>query len=313
MNQIPKLLKALKEFCSDLQTILGIHGLFSSLAEEFPGSKEYCAWKYGQQNPGQHLVDFFVILLATLSMLQSSQLLHLRSTTEPSVEILHDHINNICQYSQGVDSLIIYAKHYFPNGIPCLWLEAPANSLETIFIFKLKSGYKIIIKCAFHHTLFPDNVQELLHQQFPYKHKWKKSVVIKTHVHAEIQLVLYLSNAFFPLDPQCPHPLSTSKRSCMCCALWIREYNKQFSTYWMTSSSHGKAYPAWALPHVDSIDKHVREEVESQVIAAAKSIHLFPQSPRSDEFWSQNTGMAVEPASIGQLIEKIVRWRSGSS
>ncbi|KIN93662.1 hypothetical protein M404DRAFT_487145 [Pisolithus tinctorius Marx 270] len=336
MNRISKLLKALKEFRSDLQTILGIHGPFSSLAEEFPGSEEYRAWKYGQrvpsfsemlhdllediqetartlniENPGQPSVDLFVILSATLSMLQSSRLLRLRSTTEPSVELLHDRINYVCQYSQGVDSLIVYAKHYFPNGIPCLWLEAPADSAETIF--KLKSGYKIIIERAFHRTLFPDNVQELLHRQFPYKHKWKKSVVIKTRVHAEIQLVLYLSKAYFPLDPQRPHPIGTSKRSCMCCALWIREYNEQFSTYWMTSGSHGKAYPAWALPGVDSVDKRVREEVENQVIAAAKSIHLFPQSPRSDEFRSRNTGMAVEPASIGQLIEKIVRWRSGSS
>lgn len=86
MNRISKLLKALKEFRSDLQTILGIHGPFSSLAEEFPGSEEYRAWKYGQRVP-----SFSEMLHDLLEDIQeTARTLNIENPGQPSVDLFCD-------------------------------------------------------------------------------------------------------------------------------------------------------------------------------------------------------------------------------
>ena len=42
-------------------------------------------------------------------------------------------------------------------------------------------------------------------------------------------------------------PIGVSKRSCLCCVLWIQSHNNIFRTRWITSGSNVKPYANWAL------------------------------------------------------------------
>ena len=76
---------------------------------------------------------------------------------------------------------------------------------------------------------------------------WKKHQTLRTCIHAELRLILHLGP---PPLYTAVHPIGVSKRSCICCVLWIESHNRIFGTRWMTRGSHGKPYANWALPGV---------------------------------------------------------------
>lgn len=47
------------------------------------------------------------------------------------------------------------------------------------------------------------------------------------------------------------HAIGCSKRSCLCCTLWVNSFN-MISTG-ITSASHGKSYDNWAIPGVSGV------------------------------------------------------------
>jgi hypothetical protein len=74
-------------------------------------------------------------------------------------------------------------------------------------------------------------------------------------IHAELPIILHLSPSLLSESPgqlplQGPEqlPVGCSKRSCLCCVLWIDAFNGRTGMSWMMSGSHGKPYANWALP-----------------------------------------------------------------
>jgi hypothetical protein len=65
--------------------------------------------------------------------------------------------------------------------------------------------------------------------------------------HAELRVILHLD------PPPTTRVLETraigcSKRSCLCCTLWMASLDDRLGAAWITSGSHGKPYANWALP-----------------------------------------------------------------
>ena len=98
-----------------------------------------------------------------------------------------------------------------------------------------------------------------------------------------------------PLDPAV-HPIGVSKRSWICCVLWIESHNRIFGTRWMTSGSHGRPYANWALPGAacsyaigadgrSSVDEAVFKAIWTRLTDALAL--LFPGQKRiSDDHFS---------------------------
>ncbi|KIM73016.1 hypothetical protein PILCRDRAFT_734683 [Piloderma croceum F 1598] len=68
-------------------------------------------------------------------------------------------------------------------------------------------------------------------------------------IHAELRIILHFSPPLLseslrqlPLRGSAQLPIGCSKRSCLCCVLWIDAFNGRTGMSWMTSGSHGKPY-----------------------------------------------------------------------
>jgi hypothetical protein len=137
---------------------------------------------------------------------------------------------------------------------------------------------------------------EKLDENFPsILSNWEQSRTVHTCIHAELRIMLHLSS-MSPVESSTVRPIGVSKRSCLCCALWMQLYNRIFRTNWMTSGSHGRPYATWALPGaacsnavgdngISFVDKDVLEGVFIQLQDFLE--WLFPGQRRvSDELRS---------------------------
>jgi hypothetical protein len=87
---------------------------------------------------------------------------------------------------------------------------------------------------------------ELLRNRFPAMfEQWPR--LVYPRIHAELRVILDLNPPSSPMV-QAQKPIGCSKRSCLCCTLWVAAFNHIFLTRWMTSRSHGKPCANWALP-----------------------------------------------------------------
>jgi len=157
------------------------------------------------------------------------------------VERLKRRLDKICQYSTGAKRLVKKTTVLPPN--PHWVMENFAGTGESEFNL-CESAYD-----AASHGLggpLSAETESELHQFFPDMIDHWKNRRIHARLHAELRIILYLGR---PSEDEPPiHAIGLSKRSCLCCALWIKLHNLQFGTRWMTSGSHGKPYPNWALP-----------------------------------------------------------------
>ncbi len=99
-------------------------------------------------------------------------------------------------------------------------------------------------------SLSPETV-DTLHQRFPsVLSNWESRQTVRAFVHADLRIILHLGPPPHgsPAPPVHPRRIGVSKRSCLCCALWIGSHNRIFGTQWLTSGSHGKPHAHWALP-----------------------------------------------------------------
>lgn len=124
-------------------------------------------------------------------------------------------------------------------------------------------------------------------------------------------------------------PIGVSKRTCLCCALWIESYNQIFGSRWLTSESHGKSYANWALPRVacsyavgedgrSSIDIAVLEAVSARLADALAWLlpgqrRIPDQYVSSDESSSNKQGASEFEARVDMIIERARRQVDRSS
>ncbi|KAI6149855.1 hypothetical protein BKA82DRAFT_997817 [Pisolithus tinctorius] len=326
-KRIMKMDNSVGTLSNGIEEVLKVYKPALSVDEEFPLSADYRALRYGDkrdevpaarmirdllevikdtvqhfnsldQSASRNVVyrSFSAIVFAAL-VLQRSLLL--RSLCESETLIYHGrtleaerlkrHLAKVCQYSEGITELIEYAKRYLPDGIEHRWVNPIQGTVEAIV--QLDGDYTMVIQKALGGVAPTEDTLTTLRSRFPdMRDKWSTSSSIKTRLHAEIRILLHLSVSF---DENSDHsqqqPIGCSKRSCLCCTLWIWAYNDRYGTNWLTSGSHGKPYSAWALPggsnaHAwttdgrSAVDKVVMNGVQERL---TRTIYrLFPKQRR---------------------------------
>jgi hypothetical protein len=176
------------------------------------------------------------------------------------------------QYVYGINELIHQAKRFPPISHDWVTMDF-AGSGEGMFSVASPSV------C--------DAIENILGKPLDYSTQEKVTTIVGpksqswnqakgfARVHAELRIIIHFG---LPPSPHSSaHVIGVSKRSCLACVLWIMSHNDLFTTQWMTSGSHGKAYPNWALPgdacayqSRDRVDKEVMKQVYQRLLDQVK-------------------------------------------
>lgn len=332
-KRVAKMGDTLNNFSSGIEEALKEYESVPSIDEEFPSSTDYRDLLYGDgavtfaemirdllkaikdtvtrfdsqdlyTTSGVH--RFFSTFVLMVIVLKKSRLLRWLCQSDEVIyrhrklqaEQLKRRLAKVSQYSEGIADVITYTRRYFPQGIAYCWVDPIHGTGETTV--KLVGGYAMAIERALGVPPMRDTLATL-HDSFPeIRVEWGTSRSITTRLHAEIHILLHLSKSFDDnLDNSQQRPIGCSKRSCLCCTLWIWAYNKRYGTNWLTSGSHGKPYSAWALPgctYAHAWVKGGQSEVDVTVMDGVQErltqtiTKLFPNQRRpSDEHRSSGS------------------------
>jgi hypothetical protein len=160
------------------------------------------------------------------------------------VEKLKRCLGKVCLYVRGIAHLIRNAKRLFP--IPHRWVMDTFPGAGEGDFDLCNNAYDAVSRALEEASLSPD-ILDKLYDHFPsILSNWGRQQTVHALVHAEVRIILHLG----PLSPDdlSVHPIGVSKRSCLCCALWIESHSCISGMRWMTSGFHGKPYANWALP-----------------------------------------------------------------
>jgi hypothetical protein len=339
-NRLKRLNKSIIAFMPLASSALQQHTP-GSINGEFPESEDYRNFAYPNRTP--RFVDMAVDLLSSCRDHSSHDLnlLDINTTVQNFVklsveaktlsrarflnEYIHDsrflvrqqmatklkrHLLKVCQYSFGTQDLITKAKRWFPNGeIRYRWVDLSAvlpDHGEKPEIEITRSFAKTLLQ----HDRDPDSIS-VIESKHPklFTNPW--TYQINPCIHAEIRIILDLDPPANIARQTQQRPIGCSKRSCLCCEVWIQAFNRTFDTNWMTSGSHGKPYPNWALPGVayaarndgtSSIDEDVCRKVDSRLEDVFAWLCLMPRV--SDEHHSSGEGTNEESAvATRQLLQ----------
>ncbi|KAH7884098.1 hypothetical protein F5I97DRAFT_1831622 [Phlebopus sp. FC_14] len=289
-KQARKILKAVDQFSPDIDAVLKEHKYTPqpTLEAEFPKSEIYRHARY--ENGAEPLFSEmlhglledlrgviasvatldgedakinFMLLVDAVSMLSHCHFLAWACTITLSewhgrAVKLRCRLLRFRHYIQGITTLM-KEKCFLQNGIEYRWLDpiATHSGEQTLF---LPDECLNVVSSAL--GFIPsDSDQEKLHKQ---RSEWSHSV--ETRLHVEIRLLLQLVDLSVG-----PVPLGCSRRTCLCCTLWIKAYNREFCADWLTSDPSGKARVDWALPGCpgkkhENIVKAVRNGVRLRCI-----------------------------------------------
>ena len=195
------------------------------------------------------------------------------------VEKLKRRLDKICQYMSGITHLIRKAKRLLP--ISHHWvMDAFTGTGEGVYNL-CDSPHDVVARGLRQPSLSRECVDKL-HERFPFiLNGWGRRQTVHAYVHAELRIIFHLDpTSAFPLA----HPIGVSKRSCLCCTLWIGLCNRLLGTGWLTSGCHGKPHPNWAIPSAseDGIDDLLLGEVRARLVDVFG--WLFPDQMPDDEY-----------------------------
>jgi hypothetical protein len=168
------------------------------------------------------------------------------------VEKLQRHLNKICQYYHHIFVLIRYLRDANLGKIKAMWVDKFDKGPLTISLVPLP--WQVIEEIG-----HPVSTEQL-NVAFPDLMKSWEDRSYQARFHAELQIILCMEEyrmsvrISYPIMwSKRPHTkqdmlIGVSKRSCLCCFLYINHYNREFNQTWKTSGCHGKAYENWALP-----------------------------------------------------------------
>ncbi|KAH7885629.1 hypothetical protein F5I97DRAFT_1929026 [Phlebopus sp. FC_14] len=304
-RRIRKLIAAVDILLGLLDEILESYTPSHPPDKEFPNSEDYRRYKYPNGEPPfkemacrlfkdlraagvgvdfedieETSANFMRLWYAASIILNSGLLRSLRKDYgyfrwKPQAEKLRCRLLKVFNYNQGIDNLIMHAKRFFPNGIKHRWVDPiTAGTGETTL--ELTANHMDVITRAFGDSSAQRDLQTLDKKVPDMQNKWSSSGNVQTRLHVEIRLLLHLSDPFSPMDE--PMPIGCSRRTCLCCALWIKAYNWEFGTKWLTNGSNGKPHVDWALPGCSYA--HARMKEGRSVVDKAV---LYPVSRRLHE------------------------------
>lgn len=164
------------------------------------------------------------------------------------IERLKRRLRKVCQYFTDIAHVIKKAKRLLP--ISHHWVEDTFTGTGEGALDLCDSPYDVVARELQIPCLSPEIVDNL-HTHFPsILSNWERRQTTYACVHAELRIILHF-HVKSPLPDFAPvHPIGVSKRSCLCCTVWMELYNDFFGTQWKTSGSHGKPKADWALTGV---------------------------------------------------------------
>ncbi|KAI6010793.1 hypothetical protein F5J12DRAFT_821737 [Pisolithus orientalis] len=317
----------------NLNRVLGVYQPASSIEDEFPSSTDYRDLKYnGNQVSAEtmmrdlltvitdmikgfnlqniretpDLCNRYAHLVIAVLVLKRSRLLRwlcqehdvLYHKRKLEAEKLKRRLAKVAQYYNDISTLIEHAQRRFSQGINHRWVGRMEGTCETRL--DLDENYMGVISRALGGVPLAPETATALHEKVQnMRQVWDSSRSVTTRLHAEIRILLHLSNPVHALDHTRQQPIGCSKRSCLCCTVWIWKYNKTFRTKWLTSGSHGKPYAAWALPGFSYDHVRVsggRSDIDAAVLLGVGRrlsrtlAELFPNQRRlSDEHRSSES------------------------
>jgi hypothetical protein len=271
------LYESLSQFLSDVSSIL-LQYQPQSIDEEFPNSLPYRRYVYGDQQPSIKVMisDLFHYCInesknpldpsdepaSHLTFANIDMGVRVLSRSRFLDTVIHDplrmeraaklkrRLHKVSQYYGGVATLITNAKRWFPTGtVPYRWATVLDGSEEgTVEISRVE---EIVLRAP--DMDITQGAMKLLEQKKPEMfQRWPRFAY--PCIHAELRVILDLNPPSSTIVPppgssqERQKPIGCSKRSCLCCTLWISAFNRRLYKMWMTSGSHGKPYANWALP-----------------------------------------------------------------
>ena len=159
-------------------------------------------------------------------------------------------LGKICQYTK-IRQLIETVQRL--HNISFEWVEESFSGTgEREFKFSIDPMEAV--GRVFNRQLASEEIDEVV-ERFPSLSSNWVGRRFYPRIRAELRIILHLSpsllsesTAQLPLRGSEQLPIGCSKRSCLCCVLWIDAFNGHTGMSWMTSGSHGKPYANWALP-----------------------------------------------------------------
>ncbi|KAF8804720.1 hypothetical protein BYT27DRAFT_7194329, partial [Phlegmacium glaucopus] len=273
-KRIRNLHQSIIDINNDLQSAVAQHP-FRTMEEEFPRSNYHRAMYPGQRvTPDRVLDDLirtcrdastfemqvdktslqqYVQLFGAAEALQSSRFLRLlnndsnllNSERRERAERLKRRLAKICQYAR-IGQLIKMVKR-LPN-IPFRWVQG--NLIGTgEGTFEICADPMDAVSRGLRGELSLKDM-DAINEHFPQlARNWEQRRFINPRIHAELRIILHLSPSLLSrsltdfLHPRAAQlPIGCSKRSCLCCVLWMDAFNYDTRMLWMTSGSHGKPY-----------------------------------------------------------------------
>jgi len=244
------------------------------------------------------------------------------SERRDGAERLKRRLGKICQYAR-IGQLIQMVKR-LPD-IPFRWIED--NFVGTgQGTFETCADPMEAVGRGLRGQSSPEDI-DIITERFPhFTRNWERRRFINPRIHAELRIILHLSppllsespTVFLPPDAQ--RPIGCSKRSCLCCVLWIDAFNFGTGMLWMTSGSHGKPYDNWALPGAAGemegvrawrrFDTHVINGVNTRLIDTLAWVKEIDVKRISDERASSGSDSDASDAK-GDLRARMRKFWAG--
>ncbi|KAF8816106.1 hypothetical protein BYT27DRAFT_7185345 [Phlegmacium glaucopus] len=271
-KRIRNLHQSITDINNDLQSAVARHP-FRTMEEEFPRPNYYSAMYPGQRVTADRVLDDlirtcrdastfemqedrtsfqqYVQLFGAAEALQNSRFLRLfnsdsnimNSERRERAERLKRRLAKICQYAR-IGQLIKLVKR-LPN-IPFRWVEG--NLIGTgEGAFEICTDPTDAMNRGLREELSLKDM-DAINERFPQlARNWEQRRFINPRIHAELRIILHLSPLLLSRSltdflhlRAAQLPIGCSKRSCLCCVLWMNAFNYDTRMLWMTSGSHGK-------------------------------------------------------------------------
>ncbi|RDB30545.1 hypothetical protein Hypma_007327 [Hypsizygus marmoreus] len=165
------------------------------------------------------------------------------------VERLKRRLDKVCQYAR-IETLMRLVKRL--PSVPFRWTEDHLVGTGEGSSEIRKDPMKVVEE-VLGHSPSPQQTRMLSRHCPELGRNWEQRRSMILRIHPEICIILHLSRPLLSrfLSSQNNSkrlPIGCSKRSCLCCMLWIATFNKITGMSWVASSSNGKPYDNWALP-----------------------------------------------------------------
>jgi hypothetical protein len=180
-------------------------------------------------------------------------------------------------------------------------------------VFALSDNAYDVVSRELKETPLLSSTVNILDSRFPYmQSNWAARQTVQPRVHAELRIILHLGP---PTRGSPIQGIGVSKRSCLCCQLWIESYNGLFGTRWMTSGTHGKPYANWALPGTAcsyAVQRNGESSVDNAVInlvnlrVEAHLAWLFPGSRRTSDEHVSSGDESSEDEKLAQVQDSAI-------